>query len=327
MRKYIFILALAGLACCKAKTDVVLPPVQLLVEVVDTNDKPLNFSVPVYLFNRLNAYAAASAYYTGAGSILMDTTVNSECVFKGIPTASSYFVYAHYKNYAGFQGGYYIDYDNSDNFTIDSAALNINPAVNTTPQISAKVIMKPANGLVSFWTPSNADVLPIQVFVDNNLFGTIDTSFGSKTPSYTYHGVLNGLVRKGQHSYYASSNNCSGCVWGVAPLEIKGGESFTIELPACTTGTVIFWTDASNGSARPIDIIRSDSNIVVATITNATSASPEFFATTAKAVDLPNTYYYTAKSRTNKNCIWTGSYTITAGQCTTPSVYISTCGE
>jgi len=334
MRQRFFILLLIGLACCKAKTDIVLPPVQLLVEVVDTNNKPLNFSVPVYLFNSLSAYNAASANDTGTGAILMDTTIKSECIFTGIPTTSTYYVYSHYKNYSGFQGGYYITYDNSDNFTIDSAALNINPAINTTPQISAKIIMKPADGLVSFWTPSNTDVLPIQVFVDNNLFGTINTTFEAQ-PFYTVPGVLNGLLKKGKHSYYATSNNCSGCLWEAPPIEIKGGESFTIALPACTTGTVVFWTDASNSSALPIDIIRPSDKSVIATITNITAnfnlnnINSDDFPPNAKFVDNPtDTVYFKAQSRTDTNCVWEGkgdTYSISSGQCS--YVKILPCGQ
>lgn len=326
MKQRFFILLLIGLACCTAKEETVLPPVKLIVNVVDTSNNPLTFNVPVYLFNNLKAFNAASAYYTGTGAMLTDTAVNGQCIFSGIPTTTNYYVYSHYRNYGVLEGGYYIDYDNSDNFSVDQQAFLVTPVAGTTPQVSAKIVMKPVDGLVSFWTLNvNNDALPIQVYVDNNLFGTINTTFNSQ-PIYTVSGVLNGLVRKGAHTYTATSSNCSGCRWEVNPPLAVEGSQISIEIPACSSGTAIFWTDSTNSDILPIDIIRSDSNIVVATITSANSVVPDFASTNAKISDNAGTYYYTAQSRTNKNCFWTGySYTITAGQCN--SVKISTCGE
>jgi hypothetical protein len=335
MRQRFFILLLIGLACCKAKEDVITPPVELIINVKDTNNNPLTFNVPVYLFDNYQSYINAKTYYTGANALVTDTAVNGQCTFLNLHANKQYYIYAHYKNYSalsGSQGKYYIDYDNSDNSKITSIVLD--SSANISPKVTGTIVMKPADGLVSFWTQNvNQNDLPIQVFLDNNLFGIIDTTFSGQ-PFYTASGVLNGLVKAGTHNYYATSNNCSGCTWETQPIEIKGGENFSIQLPTCNTGTVIFWTDASNSAALPIDIIRSDSNTVIATITSATSSQPQFYATSAKVVDLPNTYYYTAVSRTNKNCVWTGSYTITAGQCTISptsptslSGYIPTCGE
>lgn len=324
------ILLLIGLACCKTKTDVVLPPVKLVVDVVDTNNKPLTISVPVYLFNDSNKYHAASDYYTGIGAILADSTINSQCTFEGIPTNNAYYVYAHYRNYTTLQGGYYIDYDNSDNFTISQAALNVTPIANTTPQITAKVIMKPVNGLVSFWTPANnSEVLPIEVVVDNNVFGTVNTTFGSE-PFYTNNGVINGLVRNGSHKYKATSGNGSGCVWkDSTSIIIKGGENLTIQIPECKVGSITFWSDTSNKAALPIDIIIGISDTIgtiTQTFTGAPSCSSSEIAPYSNDAKDSNQqtilYKYQMKSRTT-GCYSVGTFTIIAGQCN--SIKLPTC--
>ncbi len=329
MKQRFIVLLLIGLACCKAKENVITPPVKLIINVKDTNNSLLTFPVPVYLFDNSANYLSAVPYYTGANAIATDTTVNGICTFSNLDPTKHYYVYSHYRNYASVpnNGGiYYIDYDNSDNAKVTSIVLD--SVANASPQVTGVIYMKPADALISFWTSNeNTDALPIQVIVDNNVYDTIIAPFAGSSPSYGSAGVFTSHIKAGQkHSYYASSANCSGCTWEATTDSIRGGGFYYYELKPCNTGTVIFWTDPSNSSFLPIDIVASDDSTVLATITTTSSIAPDLSSVdaSAKRVDQAQSYVYGVKSRNGK-CRSEVQYIISAGQCQT--VQISTCGE
>jgi len=318
MRQRFFILLLIGLACCKTKTNVVTPPIQLDITVLDTNAKPLTFKVPFYLFNNISAYSNASAYYTGTGNIATDTTVNGKCVFTGLASGTTnYYVYAHYKDTTVLKYPYYIDYDNSDNYSISSVFFN-SPSSTSTPTVTGSIIMKPRDGLVGFWTQDiNKGTLPIKIIVDNDAFGTgpLNATITTQPSSYRSAGLINGLIKNGTHKYYATSTNGSGCVWEETEFIVKGGENFTIQLPPCNSGTLIFWSSDTTQANYPIVITANGK--VRGTLTKPLTAAPDCASAEASVSDAGGTVYiYEAQSLGKPGCVYTSNpITIQSGIC------------
>ncbi len=316
MKRWLYLIILIGLVCCKTQQEVVLPPTRLTVNLLDTNGNPIVTPVNVYLFTNVANYTNSSHYYRGINYLKNDTAVNGLCFFDSLSTGTPYYIYAHYKNYSGLNGGYYIDYDNEDKYVVDSLTKLVNGSSNTTINLT----LSPANGLVSFWTPTaNSPSLPITITLDNNLFGSI-TAPSATTPTYFDKTTVTALAPKGKHTLYAESPN--GCVW-TEELVVKGGGDYSIELYGCGSvnsnntngnGNVTFWVDSSNAASLPFTI--SINGDTVGILYNTSTFALPCFSAGGLTVSRPlGNYTSLAVSETN-GCQLENNFTITSGSCT-----------
>lgn len=310
---------------CKSQKEIIAPTTKLSINLLDTNSNLIALPINVYLFTDSGNYKKSSLYYTGINAFKSDTAKTGTCLFDSLNPSNHYYIYAHYRNYSGHTAGYYIDYDNRDSYIVKQLSSLANGASNTTTNI----IMKPANGLVSFWVPSvNSSSLPLKVYLDNNLLGTV-TEASATIPTYYSNSVLTTLAAKGAHTYYAES--AEGCIWQ-GEVIVKGGADYSIELYGCGAsssgnsgnGNVVFWADTSALNTLPITIyINGDS---VGAVTEVFSNKPTCYAAGAVTMPLPASgyqYNYLAKSQNGDCILGENSFTVVSGECSI--IHLNSC--
>lgn len=295
--------SLLALYSCRSEVEPVSPLASLSLTVSDDAGNLLT-GARVALFENYQDYLAGSADYTFSGSIKSDTTINGKVILDNLASGKPYWICVHYRDYNRIPGTY-IDLDNGE-----TTRYLRNPLLKNSVT-SASISLTPAFSVVTFWTGSqNMPALPVTLFIEKNLAGTITGSFAS-APAPFEPGALTVHVPKGIKAYSAKSQN--GCAWK-GEIHIKGGENLLVELPFCEAGIISFWTDDDNLPDLPVDVVLGI-NDVAGQINNTHSAVPVCGeAGVLSVVRAPGIYTYRAYS-TGGDCLWTGQVTLNANDC------------
>lgn len=286
MKKIIYITLLLVLVF-SCKKDEVSEVYTTDLELVVTNQ----FNVPVaganvFLFDNAADYEVMKNGNQGLSLANKATNTDGKVVFAGLDESIKYYFHV-------------ISGENTNQQTDFTLKENLTKGAVTT----AVIVLESTDSYLIFSTnQSNANNLPIDIFVD-----------GVKQSSVNNSGTDNAIqvsVEDGIRTYKAIG--VGGCYWE-GEIDVAIGESKSVVLESCNTGSVVFYSSAAVDSRVGITITLSQTD-EIGTITAKSDIIPDC-TNPAEGIVVTRpvgTYLYRAVSG---DCLWTGTVTISANGC------------
>ena len=307
-----FLLTL-GVAC-STKYNEVKPDTVIEVFVNDEATGRAISGARVLLYDDSAAFhQTISSAAEPSGFVSSYTTDNTgAATIEKLKTNTNYFVYAYYKDTTVITGTY---------ITLDNSARQY-ALKNTLADGSQTVVtisLRPSDGFIVLWTGSaNSAALPIDVFVNNISAGSVTK--GNSLPSLFQTGSVSQRMRAGKAIIEGKSS--SGCYW-TNQVTVNAGSIRYFGLTDCSVGTIAFYTDFVNTSDLPIQLTLN-ANDAIGTISAVVSSTPTDCSAVHLATALRETGNYTYQAvSASGNCVWSGSFMLTAGECNL--IYLTKC--
>ncbi|TAF77684.1 MAG: hypothetical protein EAZ53_01975 [Bacteroidetes bacterium] len=304
---FLMLVALCFVSGCSSKdAPTEEKPVYLDITLLDDLDNLVS-DAKVYVFNDKANYEKTSAAYIAINA--NDSTRSDANGIAKIKIVNNQTLYLYIIKNEIVRN--VVLTNEGQNNVINIASRNVN--------ISIKIKLTPTNGNIAFYTFNNGVFykIPIEITLSGvsfNLKKSLTlTDFAASVPTTVFEtGVASHNSRFGTFKYQAK--NADGCVWA-GFVTLKRGEFLAVQLPKCERGKVNF-SASTSVTDRPFPANISINGINVATLQNAVSSfeyvlEPGFYT------------YFIQPNQATTDCIWTGSFEITADQ--TTSVVLEKC--
>lgn len=289
---------------CQTSQNIEALKTELHLMIKDENGELLTGAV-VSVFNNETTYLEKSPSYSTEGAVEVDTSINGVSVITKLNSKDKYRISVHYKDDETYPGAT-IDYDNS---TQD----NTIPVMLDAGSISnAQILLKPANGLVVFWTePENYEKIPFKVALSNSVTDWVTKSF-TKAPEVSQDSVTVINVKTGFYNYAVSSEK--GCIYADT-ISVKAAALKYVKLQGCNTGRISFWASTSLNSSLPITLVINNNDTLGVINSVFTTAPKKCDQSNLLFGDYPpGKYNYTAIS-SSSNSVWAGKLDIVKDGC------------
>ena len=310
--KLVFFLSINLFTGCRKKKLESLPPyTKLEIKVKDSNGSLLN-GVNVAVFSSFDDFnESILSNYDFSKALAVGVSIDGKVILDSIPSRLEYWILAYQPNTTLFPG-FTIYYDNSE----QTNKIPFRP--NDKSEISLSIILKPAEGLVTFWTKSkNAGTNPIRVVSgENTPLNTVIVSIPNQNPPLPNpaHSLKK---RKGSYNYYGIAS--SYCAW-TGNYTIIPGAVVPVELLPCTAGSVTFYSSQIDKEFFPIEIMLVQGSKKDTLFSPAVGSCGQS-SNNVKTYNLPpGEYSYFAKSLRHpfagpRTCVWSDRFVITENSC------------
>ncbi len=309
-RKYlkylpIFLLAvlIASESCKREKDNFERNPI-INITVYDDQNKPVD-GARISVYETDSAYQNASSTRSFAGAFASTVTrPNGLGTIKLIAGRDFYILITYYDT---------IREVNLSNILIGGFLTGLAEYQTLSLQIN----IEPVDGNIIFYT-TNSNKPPIIISIENTRTQSYDVKtltglYTVNTPPTVHENPTAVFLRDpGIYKYFAKSQD--GCIWADT-LFIQKGEIKLINLSTCESGEIYFYTTAVNDTLLPLSVkLNSTDSLgeIVASRTPLTCADTK--ESTLNAVRQKGLYNYFVKSSSGR-CVWTGSFTLQAGDC------------
>ncbi len=311
--KILTTIVLALAAACSTNNAVVPDTVLKVTVLNESTNLPLK-GATIYLYDNTDLFTQTISSIADPSGYITSLVANDsgKVVIPKLKAGVHYYVYAYFRD-TSIVKGTYITLDNS------SSQYVLKNELTRSSITSITIPVRPSDGFIVFWThPSNNAALPIDAFIANAAAGTLTQ--GNTAPVAFQSGSVTARARAGQATVEGKSS--TGCLWAGQTKVNAGGFSF-YSLQDCSVGTVAFYTDNVNATVLPIQLMLN-ANDGIGNISSVVSATPTICAALnlIRASRVPGSYTYQAVSPSG-NCVWNGTFTLTAGGCNL--IYLNQC--
>ncbi|MFQ3575329.1 MAG: hypothetical protein SNJ77_02735 [Cytophagales bacterium] len=305
------LISLSTLWSCRKNRIEKLPPfTDLNVKVKDQNGKMLN-GVNVIVFGSQEDFdnSIANEYNTD-NALGIGIATDGQVLLDSLPSRNDYWILAYVGNSTLFPG-FTIMFDNSE----QTNRIPFRPSDKSIIDLS--IVLRPAEGLVTFWSSSpNISSNQARIVSGENIAkNTANVSSSSLTapapnPTYTLK------KRRGNYNYYGLATQF--CTW-TGNYIITPGQNINVELAPCVAGAVTIFSSQNASTLFPIEITLGQ-GAKKDTIFSPVVGNCGVNSLNVKTYNLPpGSYSYFAKS-INPNaganaCVWSDRFVVTENNC------------
>lgn len=303
------VVLLSFLSCRKNRIEKLPPFTDLNIKVRDQNGIMLN-GVNVAIFGSQEDFdLSIQNNYDFNNAIGMGVAVDGLLLLDSLPSRNDYWILAYVPNTTLFPG-FTIYFDNSE----QTNKIPFRPSDKSIIDLS--IVLRPAEGLVTFWSSSNniannqARVVSGEnISINTASVTTVNQSAPAPNPTYTLK------KRRGSYNYYGLANQY--CTW-TGSYSITPGTVVNVELAPCLAGSVTIYS-SQNNTLFPIEITLGQ-GAKKDTIFSASAGSCGVNNLNVKTFNLPpGNYSYFARSLNSSlgsnTCVWSDRFVIVENNC------------
>jgi hypothetical protein len=299
---YFYPLLLCVLLSCESSTEIIYEPTELTLTILDDTGVALK-GAQVRVFDNeeeLNNFKTNGQLEDEFENLLSDE--EGHVVLSDLDEKLRYYFFVTYRDRNRF-----VDLENFNREYVFPGYLK--KGSKTTAQIQLE---KSDNVVVFYSLPINETQLPITLYLDGDSVAAIDRTVEEVPSSPNVTGTFVFRLREGLTKWYGVSR--LGCLW-TGQFSLGADDNFTSqEFQQCQSGSVTFWTEDDNDAMLPLTISLGDGDQFGKLYTSSNEPATCFSTTGVSGSRQSGTYRYIAESL-DKNCIWTGEFTLTEGDC------------
>ncbi|MFN5168403.1 MAG: hypothetical protein ACK5DD_02155 [Cyclobacteriaceae bacterium] len=301
MKAQLFLPVLVVLFACESSTDIIYQPTELTLTVLDDRSLPVK-GAQILLFTNeddLNAFKQSGDLSQQQPVLTNDV---GQVVFPDLDEQLRYYFFATYRDRTRF-----VDLENYNSSFAYPGFLIKGSKTRATIQLER------ADNVVVFYSlTQNQTQLPIDIFLDGDSVGRINQVIDQPPSSPNVSGTVSFRLRDGKTNWYSKSK--LGCLWS-GQFNLGATDNFTLqEFASCESGAITFWAENGNlTGVLPIRVTLNDKDNFGNLINESTSVIACFSDGLSGSREV-GFYTYIATSA-NGQCTWTGSFTVTKGEC------------
>ena len=298
------LLLLLVVACVREKEVIIGNGTNLVINIQDEWDAPLNAEVNVFLFESETDYTEALKD-TDPSKARYQTTSNPNGVatFENITSGIKYFIYIDYYGKAYRLNNYY------DQKQLESPLLA--DAI-TTVTLS----LTPFDvGAIAFWTDQkNLSGQGLEVFIGDSLIGNIDSVRNTPPTSIEDTQILP-VFYQTAGSYKIQVKASNGCYWSLE-RDLKENEFLPVKLENCEFGSVTFWGEPNifeTYGELNFSINEEANNGKLSNGRGNAPSNCNFAAIDYLTIGRPVGQYNYKITSSKSDCVWIGNFTVVEG--------------